>query len=154
MTGHNQTGLVGLVAAMLGGTVYLTDQASVPFSCSGYRFLVTYHSRPLLNIMRENVEINKLSSLCVVTELNWSALYSCNGVRGRLNQACGILGASPYLQRSLGQTLSSQRIVYILNLPSPSLSKPYVILSTRIPKSCFATKRDARCGKTRYCRLD
>ncbi|KAJ7937345.1 putative methyltransferase-domain-containing protein [Mycena leptocephala] len=47
------TGLVGLVAAMLGGTVYLTDQA------------------PLLNIMRENVEINKLSSLCVVTELNW-----------------------------------------------------------------------------------
>ncbi|KAF8211446.1 putative methyltransferase-domain-containing protein [Mycena galopus ATCC 62051] len=38
---------------MLGGTVYLTDQA------------------PLLNIMRENVEINKLSSLCVVEELNW-----------------------------------------------------------------------------------
>jgi hypothetical protein len=80
MTGHNQTGLVGLVAAMLGGTVYLTDQASVPFS-SGYRFLVIYHSRPLLNIMRENVEINKLSSLCVVTELNWSAFYSRNDVR-------------------------------------------------------------------------
>ncbi|KAJ6516203.1 putative methyltransferase-domain-containing protein [Mycena sanguinolenta] len=47
------TGLVGLVAAMLGGTVYLTDQA------------------PLLNIMRENVEINQLSSFCVVEELNW-----------------------------------------------------------------------------------
>ncbi|KAJ7873281.1 putative methyltransferase-domain-containing protein [Mycena olivaceomarginata] len=47
------TGLVGLVAAMLGGTVYLTDQA------------------PLLNIMRENVQVNKLSHLCVVEELNW-----------------------------------------------------------------------------------
>ncbi|KAJ7233145.1 putative methyltransferase-domain-containing protein [Mycena haematopus] len=47
------TGLVGLVAAMLGGTVYLTDQA------------------PLLNIIRKNVEINKLSPLCVVEELNW-----------------------------------------------------------------------------------
>ncbi|KAJ6539044.1 putative methyltransferase-domain-containing protein [Mycena capillaripes] len=47
------TGLVGLVAAMLGGTVYLTDQA------------------PLLDIMRKNVEINKLSSLCTVSELNW-----------------------------------------------------------------------------------
>ncbi|KAJ7228956.1 putative methyltransferase-domain-containing protein, partial [Mycena pura] len=47
------TGLVGLVAAMLGGTVYLTDQA------------------PMLKIMRENVEINKLSSLCTVAELNW-----------------------------------------------------------------------------------
>ncbi|KAJ7667700.1 putative methyltransferase-domain-containing protein [Mycena polygramma] len=47
------TGLVGLVAAKLGGTVRLTDQA------------------PLLNIMRDNVAINKLSSLCTVTELNW-----------------------------------------------------------------------------------
>ncbi|KAJ7095091.1 putative methyltransferase-domain-containing protein [Mycena belliarum] len=47
------TGLVGLVAAMLGGTVCLTDQA------------------PLLDIMRENVEKNKLSELCVVAELNW-----------------------------------------------------------------------------------
>ncbi|KAJ7688430.1 putative methyltransferase-domain-containing protein [Mycena rosella] len=47
------TGLVGLVAAMLGGTVCLTDQA------------------PLLDIMRENVAINKVSALCVVAELNW-----------------------------------------------------------------------------------
>ncbi|KAJ6567171.1 putative methyltransferase-domain-containing protein [Mycena vulgaris] len=47
------TGLVGLVAAMLGGTVWLTDQA------------------PLLSIMRGNVAINKLSPLCVVAELNW-----------------------------------------------------------------------------------
>ncbi|KAJ7507453.1 putative methyltransferase-domain-containing protein [Mycena galericulata] len=47
------TGLVGLIAAILGGTVYLTDQA------------------PLLNIMRDNVVINKLSSCCIVTELNW-----------------------------------------------------------------------------------
>ncbi|KAJ7774213.1 putative methyltransferase-domain-containing protein [Mycena maculata] len=50
------TGLVGLVAGMLGGNVYLTDQA------------------PLLNIMRENVAMNKLSSRCVVTELNWGEL--------------------------------------------------------------------------------
>ncbi|KAJ7499226.1 putative methyltransferase-domain-containing protein [Mycena latifolia] len=47
------TGLVGLVAAMLGGSVCLTDQA------------------PLLNIMRENVAINKLSARCAVAELNW-----------------------------------------------------------------------------------
>ncbi|KAJ7638533.1 putative methyltransferase-domain-containing protein [Roridomyces roridus] len=47
------TGLVGLVAARLGGTVWLTDQA------------------PLLNIMRENVALNDLSSLCTVAELNW-----------------------------------------------------------------------------------
>jgi len=47
------TGLVGLVAAMLGGTVCLTDQV------------------PLLNIIRENVAINKLSRLCSVAELNW-----------------------------------------------------------------------------------
>ncbi|KAJ6510137.1 putative methyltransferase-domain-containing protein [Mycena vitilis] len=52
------TGLVGLVAAKLGGTVRLTDQA------------------PLLNIMRENVTINKLSSLCTVTELNWGEAIS------------------------------------------------------------------------------
>ncbi|KAJ7179421.1 putative methyltransferase-domain-containing protein [Mycena filopes] len=47
------TGLVGLVAAMLGGTVTLTDQA------------------PLIRIMRQNVEINKLSHTCTVSELNW-----------------------------------------------------------------------------------
>ncbi|KAJ6627526.1 putative methyltransferase-domain-containing protein [Mycena sp. CBHHK59/15] len=47
------TGLVGLVAAMLGGTVYLTDQA------------------PLLSIMRENVTVNKLTTRCVVAEFSW-----------------------------------------------------------------------------------
>ncbi|KAJ7047670.1 putative methyltransferase-domain-containing protein [Mycena alexandri] len=47
------TGLVGLVAGMLGGTVCLTDQA------------------PLIKIMGENVQINKLSHLCAVWELNW-----------------------------------------------------------------------------------
>ncbi|KAJ7122745.1 putative methyltransferase-domain-containing protein [Mycena epipterygia] len=50
------TGLVGLCAAMLGGNVCLTDQA------------------PLLNIMRENVTLNKLSPFCLVAELNWGEL--------------------------------------------------------------------------------
>ncbi|KAJ7162531.1 putative methyltransferase-domain-containing protein [Mycena crocata] len=48
------TGLVGLVAAMLGArNVCLTDQT------------------PLLSIIRENVALNNLSSLCKVVELNW-----------------------------------------------------------------------------------
>ncbi|KAG1715978.1 hypothetical protein ID866_1202 [Astraeus odoratus] len=47
------TGLVGLVAAALGGHVWITDQA------------------PLLGIMRDNVVLNSLQSLVTVTELNW-----------------------------------------------------------------------------------
>ncbi|KAK7061456.1 putative methyltransferase-domain-containing protein [Favolaschia claudopus] len=54
------TGLVGLVAAMLGGIVCITDQA------------------PLLAIMRENVELNKLSALCAVNELNWGEPIPAN----------------------------------------------------------------------------
>ncbi|KAJ7067976.1 putative methyltransferase-domain-containing protein [Mycena amicta] len=48
------TGLCGLLAAKLGATAYLTDQA------------------PLLSVMQENVALNdELSSLCTVAELNW-----------------------------------------------------------------------------------
>jgi len=47
------TGLVGLVAALLGGNVWITDQA------------------PLLDIMRQNITINNLSSVCTAAELNW-----------------------------------------------------------------------------------
>jgi len=47
------TGLVGLVAGMLGAHVWITDQA------------------PLLAIMSRNVEMNNLSHRVFVTELNW-----------------------------------------------------------------------------------
>ncbi|KAK0468013.1 putative methyltransferase-domain-containing protein [Desarmillaria tabescens] len=47
------TGLVGIVAAKLGANVWVTDQA------------------PLLDIMRQNVLRNNLSSRCTVAELNW-----------------------------------------------------------------------------------
>ncbi|KAH9950082.1 putative methyltransferase-domain-containing protein [Amylocystis lapponica] len=47
------TGLVGLVAGVLGAAVWITDQA------------------PLLDIMRRNVEINNLALRVSVAELNW-----------------------------------------------------------------------------------
>lgn len=47
------TGLVGLVAGALGGTVWITDQA------------------PLLDIMQQNVTLNNLQSCVSVHELNW-----------------------------------------------------------------------------------
>lgn len=47
------TGLVGLVAAMLGGHVWITDQS------------------PLLEIMQRNTLLNGLSETCIVAELNW-----------------------------------------------------------------------------------
>ncbi|KAK0231138.1 putative methyltransferase-domain-containing protein [Armillaria fumosa] len=47
------TGLVGIVAARLGAQVWVTDQA------------------PLLDIMRQNVLRNHLTSSCTVAELNW-----------------------------------------------------------------------------------
>ncbi|EGO01576.1 hypothetical protein SERLA73DRAFT_176943 [Serpula lacrymans var. lacrymans S7.3] len=47
------TGLVGLVAGVLEGKVWITDQA------------------PLLDIMRCNVKINQLQSSVSVSELNW-----------------------------------------------------------------------------------
>ncbi|KAG2071955.1 hypothetical protein BDR04DRAFT_1097626 [Suillus decipiens] len=47
------TGLVGLVAGALGGTVWITDQA------------------PLLGIMQQNVTLNNLQSCVSVRELNW-----------------------------------------------------------------------------------
>ncbi|CAK5276061.1 unnamed protein product [Mycena citricolor] len=47
------TGLCGLVAAAMGGKVVITDQA------------------PLLPIMRDNIELNRLSAACKVVELNW-----------------------------------------------------------------------------------
>ncbi|OJA07698.1 hypothetical protein AZE42_01865 [Rhizopogon vesiculosus] len=47
------TGLVGLVAGALGGTVWTTDQA------------------PLLDIMHQNVMLNNLQSRVSVCELNW-----------------------------------------------------------------------------------
>ncbi|KAK0498436.1 putative methyltransferase-domain-containing protein [Armillaria luteobubalina] len=47
------TGLVGIVAASLGARVWVTDQA------------------PLLDIMRQNVLRNHLTSSCTVAELNW-----------------------------------------------------------------------------------
>lgn len=47
------TGLVGLVAGALGGTVWITDQA------------------PLLGIMQQNVSLNNLQSCVSVRELNW-----------------------------------------------------------------------------------
>ncbi|KAG2345145.1 hypothetical protein BDR05DRAFT_909262 [Suillus weaverae] len=49
------TGLVGLVAGALGGTVWITDQA------------------PLLGIMQQNVTLNNLQSCVSVRELNWGA---------------------------------------------------------------------------------
>ncbi|TFK43256.1 putative methyltransferase-domain-containing protein [Crucibulum laeve] len=49
------TGLVGLVAALLGGKVCITDQV------------------PLLDVMRRNVSINNLSSSVTVAELNWGS---------------------------------------------------------------------------------
>jgi len=52
------TGLVGLVAAALGGDVWMTDQA------------------PLLDIMRANVRLNHLESSVVVSELNWGEALS------------------------------------------------------------------------------
>ncbi|KIK99697.1 hypothetical protein PAXRUDRAFT_465335 [Paxillus rubicundulus Ve08.2h10] len=52
------TGLVGLVAAILGGNVWITDQA------------------PLLDIMRANVRLNHLESSVVVSELNWGEALS------------------------------------------------------------------------------
>ncbi|KAG0699849.1 putative methyltransferase-domain-containing protein [Suillus ampliporus] len=47
------TGLVGLVAGGLGGSVWITDQA------------------PLLDIMHQNVALNNLQSCVSVCELNW-----------------------------------------------------------------------------------
>lgn len=47
------TGLVGLVAAFLGGQTVITDQL------------------PLLDLMRKNVSINGLADRCTVAELNW-----------------------------------------------------------------------------------
>ncbi|KAG2148071.1 putative methyltransferase-domain-containing protein [Suillus clintonianus] len=47
------TGLVGLVAGALGGTVWITDQA------------------PMLDIMQQNVTLNNLQSCVSVRELNW-----------------------------------------------------------------------------------
>ncbi|KAI0723442.1 putative methyltransferase-domain-containing protein [Earliella scabrosa] len=47
------TGLVGLVAGVLGARVWITDQA------------------PLLDIMKQNVRLNKLESCVTVAELNW-----------------------------------------------------------------------------------
>ncbi|KAJ8588755.1 hypothetical protein M405DRAFT_874209 [Rhizopogon salebrosus TDB-379] len=52
------TGLVGLVAGALGGTVWITDQA------------------PLLDIMRQNVMLNNLQSQVSVCELNWGEKLS------------------------------------------------------------------------------
>ncbi|KAF7301547.1 Protein-lysine N-methyltransferase EFM6 [Mycena indigotica] len=47
------TGLCGLLAAKLGATAFVTDQA------------------PLLSVMQDNVELNQMSSSCLVAELNW-----------------------------------------------------------------------------------
>ncbi|KAG1820553.1 putative methyltransferase-domain-containing protein [Suillus subaureus] len=52
------TGLVGLVAGALGGTVWITDQA------------------PLLGIMQQNVTLNGLQSCVSVRELNWGETLS------------------------------------------------------------------------------
>ncbi|KAF8845623.1 hypothetical protein BDN67DRAFT_961214 [Paxillus ammoniavirescens] len=52
------TGLVGLVAAALGGDVWITDQA------------------PLLDIMRANVRLNHLESSIAISELNWGEALS------------------------------------------------------------------------------
>ncbi|KAJ7283494.1 putative methyltransferase-domain-containing protein [Mycena rebaudengoi] len=60
------TGLVGLVAGMLGGNVCLTDQA------------------PMLSIMRKNVAINQLSTRCTVAELNWGETIPANISRPEL----------------------------------------------------------------------
>lgn len=66
------TGLVGLVAGALGGTVWITDQAFVTvcprayFGCLNEAF-----SSPLLNIMHQNVVLNDLQSRVSVCELNW-----------------------------------------------------------------------------------
>jgi predicted nicotinamide N-methyase len=49
------TGLVGLVAGILGGRVWITDQA------------------PLLDIMKRNVSLNALEDSLTVLELNWGA---------------------------------------------------------------------------------
>ncbi|KAL0949853.1 hypothetical protein HGRIS_009887 [Hohenbuehelia grisea] len=49
------TGLVGLVAARLGGQVWITDQA------------------PMLDIMRRNVSVNNLQSIVTVAQLDWLA---------------------------------------------------------------------------------
>lgn len=66
------TGLVGLIAAVLGANVWITDQACV------YHSIVKSHDvndenalRPLLEIMSRNVELNKLSDRVQVLELNW-----------------------------------------------------------------------------------
>jgi len=50
------TGLVGLVAGMLGGRVWITDQA------------------PLVHIMERNVSLNTLEDSVTVSELNWSSI--------------------------------------------------------------------------------
>ncbi|KAF7313541.1 Protein-lysine N-methyltransferase EFM6 [Mycena chlorophos] len=47
------TGLCGLLAAKLGATAWVTDQA------------------PLLSVMEDNVKLNDLSASCIVAELNW-----------------------------------------------------------------------------------
>lgn len=87
------TGLVGLVAGYLGSEhVWITDQRSVrllpPSSCSCLFTFISEHgacdsyahsycdrvpstTSPLLDIMRQNVQLNSLSSTVTVAELNW-----------------------------------------------------------------------------------
>jgi protein N-lysine methyltransferase METTL21A len=79
------TGLVGLIAATLGGgRVWITDQVLVKFYGQLLRApLVKYlHNnssslRPLLSIMSQNVWRNGLDGSVIVEELNWSA-QSCD----------------------------------------------------------------------------
>lgn len=66
------TGLVGLVAGALGGTVWITDQAFVTVCLRAYfNCLSEAFSSPLLDIMHQNVMLNDLQSRVSVCELNW-----------------------------------------------------------------------------------
>ncbi|KAI0751302.1 putative methyltransferase-domain-containing protein [Daedaleopsis nitida] len=64
------TGLVGLVAGILGARVWITDQANNLFAI--------LPARPLLGIMKQNVHLNNLESCVSVAELNWSALSTAS----------------------------------------------------------------------------
>lgn len=67
------TGLVGLVAGMLGADVCITDQACVPAPIPRRFDVDGVHVRPLLPSMERNVALNNLSDCVSVLELNWSS---------------------------------------------------------------------------------